>query len=278
MKIVLKLLALAVPLTFATGCVVHERRTVHYPPPPPQPQPRVVIVEQPPPAPPPRVVVIEQPAPPPEPRVVIVRPPPPPPEPKVVVVKLPPPAPEPKVVIVKPPPPAPEPKVIVVKQPPPAPQQEVVVVSPPPASRPQVVTTHARERSVPTPAPETRPAKEPWVNVTISAQERQVIREYVVDHSDDDHPGKKGHKGKSLPPGLAKKAARGENLPPGWEKRVVRGQTMPTEVYRQCQPLPVEVTTRLPAPPAGTILVTIEGKVVRLAQATLEILDVFDVF
>jgi hypothetical protein len=113
--------------------------------------------------------------------------------------------------------------------------------------------------------------------VTISSQERQVIREYVVVNSDDGKPGKKGHKGKSLPPGLAKKAARGESLPPGWEKKLVRGQPMPAEVYRQCQPLPVEVTERLPAPPRGTILVSIEGKVVRLAQATLEILDVFDV-
>lgn len=117
--------------------------------------------------------------------------------------------------------------------------------------------------------------------MTISSQERQVIREYFVAQSDEGEGNgkhnKKGHNGKSLPPGLAKKAARGENLPPGWEKKVVRGQTMPTEVYRQCQPLPVEVTTRLPSPPPGTILVTIEGKVARLAQATLEILDVFDV-
>lgn len=113
-----------------------------------------------------------------------------------------------------------------------------------------------------------------------------MIREYVLRHSreddqgqDEDQHGKKGKgpKGKSLPPGLAKKAARGEPLPPGWEKRVVRGQTMSTEVYRQCQPLPVEVTTRLPAPPTGTVIVTIEGKAVRLVQATLEILDVFDV-
>ena len=115
------------------------------------------------------------------------------------------------------------------------------------------------------------------MNVTISSHERQVIREYVIVHSDQGKHGKKGHKAKSLPPGLAKKAARGESLPPGWEKKLARGQTMPAEVYRQCHPLPAEVTGRLPAPPPGTVLLTIEGKVVRLAQATLEILDVFDV-
>ena len=264
MKILLKLVALAAPLTFATGCVVHERHASHYPPPPPPRQPQVVVVEQPAPAP--------------QPQVVIVRPAPPAPEPRVVIVKPPPPAPQPKVVIVKPPPPAPESRVVIVKPPPPAPEPQVVVVTAPPPSRPPAgVPIHARERAVQTPAPEPQQVKEPWINVTISTHERQVIREYVTVHSDDDNPGKKGHKGKSLPPGLAKKAARGESLPPGWEKKLARGQTMPAEVYRQCQPLPVEVTERLPAPPRGTILVTIEGKVVRLAQATLEILDVFDV-
>jgi hypothetical protein len=121
--------------------------------------------------------------------------------------------------------------------------------------------------------------KEPWVNVTITTQERQVIREYVVVHSDNDEHdkhGKKG-KGKSLPPGLAKKVERGESLPPGWQKKLVKGETMSADVYRQCHPLPDDVIVRLPPPPSGTILVTIEGKVVRLARATLEILDVFDV-
>jgi hypothetical protein len=33
---------------------------------------------------------------------------------------------------------------------------------------------------------------------------------------------------------------------------------------------------KLPPPPAGTITVAISGKVVRLAKATREILDVFD--
>jgi hypothetical protein len=121
--------------------------------------------------------------------------------------------------------------------------------------------------------------KDPWVNVTITTQERQVIREYVVVHSDTDGHDKHGKKGKekSLPPGLAKKVERGESLPPGWQKKLVKGETMSAEVYRQCHTLPDEVVVRLPPPPSGTILVSFEGKVVRLARATLEILDVFDV-
>ncbi|MBI3851443.1 MAG: hypothetical protein HY298_14380 [Verrucomicrobia bacterium] len=120
----------------------------------------------------------------------------------------------------------------------------------------------------------TRPAQEPWVNVSITTQERQVIREYVTAHSDD---GKSGKKGKPLPPGLAKKVARGGSLPPGWQNKLVKGEILSPEMYRQCDPLPDEVLVRLPPPPSGTVLVTIQGKVVRLVRATLEILDVFDV-
>jgi hypothetical protein len=125
------------------------------------------------------------------------------------------------------------------------------------------------------PAP--RAVPERWVDVSITVQERQVIREYVIANSDDGRHGRKGRREKSLPPGLARKVARGENLPPGWQKKLVRGETLPAEVYHECRPLPDEVIVRLPPPPTGTITVTIEGKIVRLMRATMEILDVFDV-
>ena len=66
-------------------------------------------------------------------------------------------------------------------------------------------------------------------------------------------------------------------MPPGWEKKCVPGATMPKEVYEECHRLPKDVVVKLPPPPPGTILVTIDGKVVRLVKATLEILDVFNV-
>ncbi len=80
-----------------------------------------------------------------------------------------------------------------------------------------------------------------------------------------------------MPPGLAKKVARGGELPPGWQKKCVKGEILPVEVTKQCHPLPPEVVVKLPPPPAGTILITVDGKVVRLLEATREILDVFEV-
>lgn len=103
--------------------------------------------------------------------------------------------------------------------------------------------------------------------------EREIIVAYVKQYGGDS----KGKKGKGLPPGLAKKVARGGKLPPGWEAKVVRGQILSVEIYEQAQPLPRELTGHLPAPPVGTITIAIEGRLVRLLEATREILDVFEI-
>ena len=86
----------------------------------------------------------------------------------------------------------------------------------------------------------------------------------------------KSASGKALPPGLAKKAARGGALPPGWQKKIARGEVLPPAVYAQAQPLPEVVIRKLPPPLAGTLLVTIDGKLVRLLEATRTIIDVFE--
>jgi hypothetical protein len=112
------------------------------------------------------------------------------------------------------------------------------------------------------------------VKVVITPEERLVIQDYVKTISTPTKPGKKARK---LPPGLAKKVARGDDLPPGWQKKCVPGAIMPREIYKECHRLPKDVVVKLPPPPPGTILVTVDGKVVRLVKSTLEILDVFDV-
>lgn len=124
------------------------------------------------------------------------------------------------------------------------------------------------------PAPPAEKPKEPWVDVKISGPEREVITTYVQSYEQPKKPGKKA---KALPPGLQKKVARGGQLPPGWEKKMVHGEIMPVEVYKECHPLPPELVLKLPTPPKGVITVTIGGKVVRLMEATREILDVFEV-
>jgi len=111
------------------------------------------------------------------------------------------------------------------------------------------------------------PSQKP-VSVPITSQERQVIRDYVSLRSD------RGKLKKALPPGLARKAG---SLTPESRKKLVKGQTMSAELYRECHPLPKELQTRLPSAPLGTTMVAVDGKIVRLARVSLEILDVFEI-
>ncbi len=108
----------------------------------------------------------------------------------------------------------------------------------------------------------------------VRQDEMTTIRDYYRGHpAPAPEPPKKQ---KKLPPGLKKKVARGGALPPGWQKKVARGEVMDPMVYEQSRPLPPDLVRTLPPPPAGTVIVTVEGKAVRLLEATRTILDVFD--
>lgn len=110
-----------------------------------------------------------------------------------------------------------------------------------------------------------------------SPAETAEIRGYYRTAPPPSPPGPPaGKKVKSLPPGLQKKVERGKELPPGWQKKIARGEVIDAQVYAHSHPLPPELVRRLPPGPAGTVVVTVEGKVVRLMEATMTILDVFD--
>jgi hypothetical protein len=124
-------------------------------------------------------------------------------------------------------------------------------------------------------ASDARRLEEPWLNVTLTQQEIAVIRDYYREHPEHAHA--RPEKKKKLPPGLQKKVARGGQLPPGWQKKVARGEVLDAGVYGHAAPAPVALVRRLPPQPQGTVIVTVEGKLVRLIEATRTILDVFDI-
>lgn len=128
-----------------------------------------------------------------------------------------------------------------------------------------VLPCFAQQAAQPTAKPK---GDEPWLKLTITQQEREVLTRHYA----EEHPKRQ----KALPPGLQKKAARGHELPPGWQKKVARGEVMPADVYRHSEPLPKDVLVKLPPQPSGTILVKVEGKIVRLVEATKTIIDVLD--
>lgn len=120
--------------------------------------------------------------------------------------------------------------------------------------------------------------EEPWLHVRIGSDEALLMGEYYRSHpvpAGSEQPAKQ-KKMKRLPPGLQKKVAQGRELPPGWQKKIARGEVMDRKVYASARPLPLELARRLPPQPAGVVTVQLEGKIVRLVEATLVILDVFD--
>jgi len=123
-------------------------------------------------------------------------------------------------------------------------------------------------------APSAAAPEQPWLQMEMTPLEKEIVKQYLVDMRAAQ--SKKSGPAKALPPGAAKKATSSAKLPPGWQKKIVRGEVLPQTVYAQAQPLPEVVLQKLPPPPAGTILVTLDGKVVRLLEATRTIVDVFE--
>ncbi len=78
------------------------------------------------------------------------------------------------------------------------------------------------------------------------------------------------HGNKSLPQGLQMKLERGGTLPPGWQRKLVRGEVLDESVYRQSEIV-------IPVDDRGLLTVRIEGKLIRLVEATREIIDIVEV-
>ncbi len=119
-----------------------------------------------------------------------------------------------------------------------------------------------------------------------SAQESEQIlahyRERAADRATyeqyhDSGKTKDKKKDKNLPPGLQKKIERGGQLPPGWQKKLQRGQVLDPLVFAHCEPLESRLIARLPAGPAGTITVHVEGRIIRLLEKTREIIDILEI-
>jgi hypothetical protein len=94
-----------------------------------------------------------------------------------------------------------------------------------------------------------------------SSGEREEINRYYKSHPD---------KRKQLPPGLAKKS----KLPPGWQKKLAPGQRVPDDVWQHRVELPKDI--KLPDE-KGVIRVRIDDRVVKVAERTREVLDVFEI-
>ncbi|PKL44063.1 MAG: hypothetical protein CVV42_19840, partial [Candidatus Riflebacteria bacterium HGW-Riflebacteria-2] len=119
--------------------------------------------------------------------------------------------------------------------------------------------------------PRTTDEQEPWLKVKFDIPEKGIL----LRHAEEIMALPKKQQ-QDLPPGLAKKVARGKRLPPGWQKKLAIGRTCPADLYAHTIQLPDHILYQLPPQPEGTMLVAIEGKVVRLIEATKTIVDVLN--
>lgn len=76
-------------------------------------------------------------------------------------------------------------------------------------------------------------------------------------------------KQKPLPRGLQMKLDRGGSLPPGWERKVVRGEVLDESLLEQSE-------IAVPVDSDGLLTVRIGGKLIKVIEATREIIDVVE--
>ena len=138
----------------------------------------------------------------------------------------------------------------------------------------QAKSDNAAPKQAKPPAPSAAAPEQPWLQMEMTPLEKEIVKQYLVDMRAAQ--SKKSGPAKAPPPGAAKKGTSSAKLPPGWQKKITRGAVLPQTVYAQAQPLPDVVIRKLPPPPAGTILVILDGKVVRLLEATRTIVDVVE--
>ena len=96
---------------------------------------------------------------------------------------------------------------------------------------------------------------------------RQLITLLVLSGLMTSPVNAKQDKGKQLPPGLQKKVERGQSLPPGWQKKLSKGEILDKYIYQQGQVV-------IPVDKHGLITIRLEGKLVRLYEATREVVEV----
>ena len=80
---------------------------------------------------------------------------------------------------------------------------------------------------------------------------------------------KEKDKNKQLPQGLQMKLDRGGSLPPGWQKKLVKGEVLEEPIYNHSEVV-------IPIDSKGMLTVRVEGKLIKIIEATREIVEIVD--
>jgi hypothetical protein len=83
----------------------------------------------------------------------------------------------------------------------------------------------------------------------------------------DNSKGEKPAKSKSLPPGLQLQQQQGKPLPPGWQKKLKVGEILDPDVRAHGEVI-------VPLDPRGFITIKVDDRLIRLNEATQEIIEI----
>lgn len=111
---------------------------------------------------------------------------------------------------------------------------------------------------------------------SFSEQERQAIERWYRERNMLPALAAEPARG-GLPPGLQRRLDRGGSLPPGWQRKMEPGSTMHSEQLRYTRRVNKDLLGELPPQPEGSVLIEAEEQVVRVLEATGEILDVLGI-
>ncbi|WP_018231224.1 hypothetical protein [Thioalkalivibrio thiocyanodenitrificans] len=118
--------------------------------------------------------------------------------------------------------------------------------------------------------------REGRVHERLRWEEAEAIRQWYRDRDQRPSPGLADGR-RDLPPGLQRRMERGDGLPPGWVRKVGRGEVLDQAQVRFGRRIDDELRRRLPRQPDGTILLETEDQVIRVLEATGEVLDVLGI-
>lgn len=107
-------------------------------------------------------------------------------------------------------------------------------------------------------------------------EETEAIRHWYQDRDQRPSPGLADGR-RDLPPGLQRRVERGDGLPPGWVRKVERGEVLDQAQVHFGRRIDDELSRRLPRQPDGTVLLETEDQVIRVLEATGEVLDVLGI-
>lgn len=119
-----------------------------------------------------------------------------------------------------------------------------------------------------------RAGEDPGQRVAITPEEREAVRDWLLHAAAPASMSVRATASSTQAPDwLVAHSGPAAPPPPPDAARLARGERLPVTVYRQGEPLPAELLSRLPPQPRATMLLRFDRRLVRVFRPTRLVLD-----